>query len=111
MERFFGTVSIRCFKTASTWLANRASGYRIGYYNGFAVYMRWHVMRYSVEGTGFGFQAEIITRLLNEGMTYKEIYLTATYSGVTKAFTICNLVSVAYSLFKIAMRRVRYIFE
>lgn len=90
-----------------TWLANHASGYRIGYYNGFAVYRRWHIMRYSVEGTGFGFQAEIITRLLNQGMTYKEVYLTATYSGITNAFTIKNFMSVGYSLFKIAMRRAR----
>jgi dolichol-phosphate mannosyltransferase len=90
-----------------TWLANRASGYQIGYYNGFAVYRRWHVMRYSVEGTGFGFQAEIVTRLLNVGMTYKEVYLTATYNGITNAFTVRNFASVGYSLFKIAMRRLR----
>jgi len=92
-----------------TWLANRASGYRIGYYNGFAVYRRWHVMRYSVEGTGFGFQAEIITRLLNEGMTYKEIYLEATYDGVSKAFTLRNFASVGYSLLKIFLRRARIV--
>jgi dolichol-phosphate mannosyltransferase len=92
-----------------TWLANRASGYRIGYYNGFAVYRRWHVLRYAVEGTGFGFQAEIITRLLNEGMTYKELHLTSTYSGITKAFTLRNFVSVSYSLFKILMRRMRIV--
>lgn len=90
-----------------TWLANRASGNRIDYYNGFAVYRRWHVLRYSVEGTGFGFQAEIITRLLNEGMSYKQLYLKATYGGVTTAFTVRNFVSVSYSLFKIAMRRLR----
>lgn len=90
-----------------TWLANAVSGYRIGYYNGFAVYKRWHVMRYAVEGTGFGFQAEIITRLLNEGMSYKEVHLSATYNGVSKAFTVRNFVSVGYSLFKIAMRRAR----
>jgi dolichol-phosphate mannosyltransferase len=92
-----------------TWLANRASGYRIGYYNGFAVYRRWHVMRYNVEGSGFGFQAEMLTRLLNEGMTYKEVYLRATYNGVTSAFTLRNFVSVGYSLFKIAMRRARVV--
>lgn len=92
-----------------TWLANHASGYRIGYYNGFAVYRRWHVMRYAVEGTGFGFQAEIITRLLNEGMTYKEVYLTACYNGVSKAFTFRNFVSVTYSLVKIFLRRARIV--
>lgn len=92
-----------------TWLANHASGYRIGYYNGFAVYRRWHVMRYSVEGTGFGFQAEIITRLLNEGMTYKEINLKASYNGVSKAFTFRNFVSVGYSLLKIFLRRARIV--
>lgn len=90
-----------------TWVANHASGYRIGYFNGFAVYRRWHIMRYSVEGAGFGFQAEIITRLLNEGMTYKEVPLSATYNGVSKAFTLRNFVSVSYSLFKILMRRLR----
>jgi glycosyltransferase involved in cell wall biosynthesis len=92
---------------AYTWAVNQASGFRIRYYNGFPVYHRWHVMRYGGEGTGFGFQAELITRLLNEGMTYKEIDLTAYYDGVTKAFTLRNFVSVSYSLFKILMRRVR----
>ena len=92
-----------------TFLANHVSGYRLGYYNGFAVYRRWHVMRYSVEGTGFGFQAEILTRLLNEGMSYKEVTLSATYNGISKAFTFKNFVSVSYSLFKIAMRRLRIV--
>lgn len=92
-----------------TFLANHASGYRLGYYNGFAVYRRWHVMRYSVEGTGFGFQAEILTRLLNEGVSYKEVTLIATYNGISKAFTFKNFVSVSYSLFKIAMRRLRIV--
>lgn len=89
-----------------TFLVNLLSGNSIGYYNGFAVYRRWQVMRFTVESTGFGFQAELITRLIGEGATYKEIELPATAQPGSKALRLRNFLSVAHSLFRIFIRRI-----
>jgi len=88
-----------------TWLVNFLSGNSIRYYNGFAVFRRWQVMRFSVEATGFGFQAELLTRLIAEGASYKELILPATDQPGSKALRLRNFVSVAHSLFRIAARR------
>lgn len=88
-----------------TFLVNLLSGNSIRYYNGFAAYRRWLVMRYAVESSGFGFQADLITRLLGEGATYREIELPATAQPGSKAFTLRNIISVGYSLFRIFARR------
>lgn len=88
-----------------TFLVNTLSGNSIGYYNGFAVYRRWQVMRFAVESTGFGFQAELITRLIGEGASYKEIELSATAQPGSKALRLRNFLSVAHSLFRILARR------
>ena len=88
-----------------TWLVNIVSGNSIGYYNGFPAFRRWHVMRFAVEATGFGFQAELVTRLVGEGATYKELVLPATAQPGSKALRLRNFVSVGYSLFRILTRR------
>src|SRR5262249_14608524 len=47
-----------------TSLINALSGYSIRYYNGQATHIRYNVMRWGPYSFGFGFQAELITRLL-----------------------------------------------
>lgn len=56
-----------------TALVNMLSGYDIRYYNALPVYLRYHVMRFPPQSYGFGFQADIVTRLLDEGVTYAQI--------------------------------------
>lgn len=88
-----------------TGIVNLLSGNAIEYYNGFPAYRRWQVMRFAVESTGFGFQAEMITRLIGEGATYKEIPLTATAQPGSKALRLRNFVSVGFSFVRILARR------
>src|SRR5215472_18173842 len=45
-----------------TKLVNLASGCRVAYYNGNPLYLRAHVLRFHEECTGFGYQAEFLTR-------------------------------------------------
>ena len=90
-----------------TWLVNLASGYRLSYYNGNPLYLRVHVMRYHVECTGFGYQAELLTRLIYAGASFKEIPLVADDREGSTAINIRNLLSVAHSLVTIALRRLR----
>ena len=92
-----------------TWLVNLASGYRLSYYNGNPLYLRAHVLRFHVECTGFGYQAEFLTRLISQGATFKEIRLVSYDREGSAAINIKNLLSVGHSLLTIALRRLRII--
>ena len=95
----------RTLSAAYTLLVNLLSGTSLKYYNGFAAYRRWHVMRFVVESSGFGFQAELLTRLIGEGASFKEIELPATAQPGSKALGLRSFVSVAHSLLRIIARR------
>jgi glycosyltransferase involved in cell wall biosynthesis len=92
-----------------TRLVNLASGYRLAYYNGNPLYLRAHVLRFHVECTGFGYQAEFLTRLISEGATFKEIPLISYDREGSAAINIKNLLSVTHSLLTIALRRLRIV--
>lgn len=93
-----------------TGIVNFMSGNDIKYYNALPVFLRYHVMRYPPISYGFGFQADIVTRLLDEDITYMQIR----HKGATDrkgkeatALTMRNLLSVIHSFVEIAIRRVR----
>jgi len=95
---------------AYTFLVNTLSGYRIRYYNGLALHLRYNVMRWGPHSFGFGFQAELITRLLDEGATYIQIPVVATHQekgGKNSALNWKNFLSVAHTLLEVLIRRVR----
>lgn len=93
-----------------THLVNTLSGYRIHYYNGLAVHLRYNVMRWGPYSFGFGFQAELITRLLDEDATYIEVPVVARHqekSGPNSALNLKNYLSVAHTLLNISIHHVR----
>ena len=95
-----------------TALVNLASGYSLRYYNGCPLYKRYDVMRFHVEATGFGYQAEFLTRLLHENKSYLEIPLISVDREGSGSLNLRNFLSVAHSLLKIALRRLRvYLFK
>lgn len=92
-----------------TRLVNWTSGYSLTYYNGPVAHLRYNVMRWHADTHGFAYQAEIITRVLDEGGTYVEVQ-TKNFDrrqGLSKAFTIQNVMSVSHSLLQICLRRFR----
>ncbi|MFA4987527.1 MAG: glycosyltransferase family 2 protein [Candidatus Brocadiia bacterium] len=93
----------RCY----TQLINIIAGYNIRYYNGLPVHLRYHVMRWHTNGRGFGFQADMVTRLLDEGFTYKEIpvVLYERPEGTSNALKLKNVLSVAHTILEIGIRR------
>lgn len=99
----------RVISALFTWLINLASGNHVKYYNGPVLHLRYNVMRWGPERHGFAYQAEIITRLLERGATYKEVHVVNVdrKSGISKAFTCLNFLSVSHSLLEIVLRRVR----
>ena len=90
-----------------TWLVNLLSGFRLHYYNGLPLHRRYNVMRWHSNTRGFGFQADILCLLLEQGFTYKEIAVTTIErkSGKSTAITFRNLLSVSHTLFDIFVRR------
>lgn len=93
-----------------TSLVNTLSGYHIHYYNGLPVTLRYNVMRWGPYSFGFGFQAELITRLLDEGATIMEVLVIATHrekAGGNSALNWRNFLSVGHTLLEILIRRVR----
>jgi glycosyltransferase involved in cell wall biosynthesis len=100
----------RMLSRAYTRLVNVLSGYQIHYYNGCALHMRYNVMRWGPYSFGFGFQAELITRLLDEGATFIEIPVNATHvekSARNSAINYGNFLSVGHTLLEIFIRRLR----
>ncbi|MCX5659330.1 MAG: glycosyltransferase family 2 protein [Planctomycetota bacterium] len=98
-----GIVS-KCF----TFLINRITGYRIRYYNGLAILQRYHVMRWHTSSYGFGFQADLIARLLDQGFTYVEVPVKVSdrVAGSSSAFRFRNLLSVAHTMVNLFIRRI-----
>ena len=95
-----------------TAAVNVASGYSLKYYNGCPIYRRYDVMRFHVEATGFGYQAEFLTRLLHEGKSYIEVSVVAIDREGSGSINLRNFISVGHSLLKIALRQVRvYLFK
>ncbi len=93
-----------------TFLVNCLSGYQIRYYNGMALHLRYNVMRWGPYSFGFGFQAELVTRLLDEGATYVEIGVRAVHqekSGRQSALNFKNFLSVTHTLLEVLIRRIR----
>jgi hypothetical protein len=67
-------------------------------------------MRWGPYSFGFGFQAELITRLLDEGASYIEIPVTARHqakTGGNSALNIKNFLSVSHTLLEMLIRRIR----
>jgi glycosyltransferase involved in cell wall biosynthesis len=93
-----------------TFLVNLLSGHSIKYYNGCAVYRRFHVMRWAPYNYGFGFQADLITMLLEEGANYVEVPVTGSHFEKERGsspLNFRNFVSTGHTLFEILLRRVR----
>jgi glycosyltransferase involved in cell wall biosynthesis len=96
-----------------TFLVNLVSGYQMRYYNGVGVFQRYDVMRWHTNYHGFSFQADLITRLLDQGKTYIEIpgETKERASGSSKALTMKNFLSVAHFFLDLAIRRVGRVYR
>jgi glycosyltransferase involved in cell wall biosynthesis len=99
----------RALSRTYTRLVNTISGYSLRYYNGCGLYRRADVMRWHSRTTGFGFQAELVVSLLNEGATFVEVPIDCRerQSGNSTALKFKNWVSVGATLLRLLMARRR----
>lgn len=98
----------RALSRLYTSLVNLLSGHRLRYYNGSAILLRYDVMRWHTNYHGFGFQADLTCRLLDEGVSYVEVPVRATErkGGRSKALTAKNILSVGHTFLDLFIRRV-----
>jgi len=89
-------------------LVNLISGFRLHYYNGLAVHLRYNVMRWHPNTRGFGFQADIICMLLDQGFSYKEVAVKTIErrKAGSNALKFKNLLSVTHTLVDLIFRRI-----
>lgn len=91
-----------------TWIVNLLTGNAIRYYNGCAIFMRTDIQRWHVEASGFGHQAEFLTRLINEGRTFEQVGVVGfDHHGGGSSVNLRNFLSVTHSLLNLFIRRVR----
>jgi hypothetical protein len=66
-------------------------------------------MRYHASSYGFGFQADILTRVLDQGASFLEVVSTSVdkKGADSSALSVRNVLSVAHSLLEILARRIR----
>jgi glycosyltransferase involved in cell wall biosynthesis len=97
----------RYLSSAYTDLVNLISGFRLHYYNGLAVHLRYNVARWHPNTRGFGFQADIICMLLDQGFDYKEVPVRTIERRTTasNALAFRNVLSVAHTLVDLVFRR------
>jgi hypothetical protein len=98
----------RFLSNAYTALVNLISGLNLHYYNGLAVHLRHNVMRWHSNTRGFGFQADIICLLIDQGFSFKEVpvkMIERRATGSSNALTFKNMLSVAHTLIDLVFRR------
>ena len=66
-------------------------------------------LRYHVETSGFGYQAQFLPRLIHEGVNYMELPLIGFDREGSTSINVKNLLSVGHSLLSIALRRLRVV--
>jgi glycosyltransferase involved in cell wall biosynthesis len=92
-----------------TIIVDLLCGHKIKYYNGCALYRRFHVMRWSSHNYGFGFQAHLISTLIDEGATYIEVPLEGFHFTKDRGspLNVRNFLSTGHTLCEIFLRRLR----
>jgi len=99
LRRAFSRVFVRLVR----WL----SGTRLRYYNGPVLHKTANVRGNGSESSGFGYQAELLCRLLRKGTSVVEVQIANNDRdhGGSKAFTLRNLAWVAGTCWRIVRAR------
>jgi dolichol-phosphate mannosyltransferase len=94
-----------------SFLVSTLSGHNLRYYNGVVLHRTENVRMWFSETTGFGYQAELLCRLLDDGISVVEVEIENSdrNRGFSKAFALGNILSVANTLFHILLHRLQRI--
>lgn len=90
-------------------LLNHTFGFRLNYYNGLPVYPRRLLEAITITSSGFGFQGEILVKLLKSGCTYVEVGVDgAEETGRSAALRWRNIISVARTFVHLIAEIIRF---
>ena len=84
-----------------TLIVNIISFSKIGYYNGSVAFRTNHLKKVKFIDDGFGFQAEIITKLIKVNSNYIEFNASALHRDNSNSITIKNLIKVIHIILRI----------
>ena len=88
-----------------TWLLNRVSGQHLHYYNGLPVHRRALLDKAVITSSEFGFQGEILVKLIMAGHSFVEVgVMGAETTNKSSVFRFRNILSVGYTLLKLLRR-------
>lgn len=103
--------NLREVKTPTRYLISRTytiflnliSGFHLRYYNGLSVHRRDLVSKLDVRSTGFGFQGEILVKLLKSGHSFVEVAVDAASkeqqrSGFLRLHNVVNVIRTCANL-------------
>jgi len=94
---------------AYTNLLNLLCGHRLHYYNGLPVHRRALLEQITITSSGFGFQGEILVKLLKSGCSYVQVgVLGAETTNKTSIFRVRNVFSVTATLLKLLFELIRF---
>lgn len=110
-------LNLKRIKTPSRYLLSRTYsnllniifGFRLNYYNGLPVYRRSLLEAIEITSEGFGFQGEILVKLLKSGCTYKQVGVDgAEETGNSSALRLKNVISVGKTFAHLIMEILRF---
>jgi dolichol-phosphate mannosyltransferase len=85
-----------------THLLNLLAGHKLNYYNGLPVHKRGLLTPALMTSSGFGFQGEILVKLLKSGHTYVQVgVLGSETTNKTSVFRLRNVASVTKTVLKL----------
>ncbi len=84
-----------------TLIVNIISFSKISYYNGSVAFKTNHLKKIQFIDDGFGFQAEIITKLIKLDSNYIEFNTTALHRDHSNSITIKNIIKVIHIIIRI----------
>lgn len=91
------------------YLLNLISGFNLHYYNGLPVYRRAFFDVINIRSSGFGFQAEILVKLLKSGCSFKQVGVEGSEeTGKSDALRIRNVLSVGRTFTRLCMEVLRF---
>jgi len=112
---YFGANETRSiFRRSVSWIfttiVNLITQNKIKYYNGPVLHTIENVRFWRSETIGYGYQAELVCRLLHEKMSYIQVVVPNAQRerGFSNAFSLSNIFSVSNSLLHIFWRRLEY---
>lgn len=87
----------RLISKAYTRLLNALFGHHMRYFNGLTIYPREFLRATTITSRGFGFQAEILLKALEAGLSYVEVAIPIDPRtiGAARVLTASNIVSAA----------------